>query len=86
MQGDRATRHKYEISHLKRLAMGGVTFKDTQGHYNLLDRPYTSISRNVSGLLLQLYLAPFATPRYYHLPVYVTACDLEKSFTFDNKF
>jgi len=25
---------KYEISHLKRLAIWGMTFKDTQGYYN----------------------------------------------------
>jgi len=40
------------------------------------------VSPPVSGPLLQhLYLAPF--PMYYHFS-YVTTCDLEKSFTFDN--
>jgi len=41
------------------------------------------VSLPVSGLLLQhLYLAQF--PTYYHFSG-VTACDLEKSFIFDNK-
>jgi len=64
----------------------GITFKDTQGHYNCCY--YTGcirVSLLVIGLFLQdLYVVPFL--KYTTFPVYVTACDLEKSFTSDNKF
>jgi len=59
-----------------------MTSNDTQGHHSCC---YSTGLVPVSGLLLQhLYLAPF--PRYYHFPVHVTACDLEKSFFLRIKF
>jgi len=44
MQRDHATRHKYEISHLKRLAIGNDLPNSRSLQLLLLDRPYTSIS------------------------------------------
>jgi len=59
-----------------------MTSKYSQGHRNYCCN-IERMSHFVRGLLLQyLQLAPF--PRYSDI-YSVTACDLEKSFSFDNK-
>jgi len=62
---------------LEKACKMGTMFKDSEGHHSCCyQMGGIQVSLPVSHLLLQhLYLAP----------VYVTACDLEKSFTFDNK-
>jgi len=74
---DSTVGQKYEKSHMKRLAMGKRLSRTLKVIAIAAIRPYTRIrvSLLVSGLLLQrLCLARD-----------MTACDLEKFFTFDNK-
>jgi len=66
-----------------------MIFKDTQGHHNCcyyIDR-IVQISLPVNGLAgvtTSLSVTFSKILPLFQLP-YMTACDLEKSFTFDNK-